>query len=81
MRLLLVEDDPYDAQLVQRAIRKARLPNPVRLVTDRAAAIATGFPFFFCTSLVGDLETVFIDDLRYRRCLQAGEYLFGIGHF
>lgn len=38
--MLVVEDDPYDAKLIQRAIAKARIVNPVQIVEDGAAAIA-----------------------------------------
>ncbi|MBI5830561.1 MAG: response regulator, partial [Chloroflexi bacterium] len=37
--ILLVEDNPDDALLVQRAVRKANLPNPVRVVEDGQAAM------------------------------------------
>ena len=30
--LLIVEDDPYDAKLIKRAIKKARILNPVQVV-------------------------------------------------
>lgn len=38
--LLLVEDDPYDAQLIVRAIKKARILNPVQTVGNGEEAIA-----------------------------------------
>jgi CheY-like chemotaxis protein len=38
--ILLVEDDPNDALLVQRAFRKANLANPVHLVSDGDQAVA-----------------------------------------
>lgn len=37
--LLLVEDDPNDLLLIQRAFAKARLVNPVRIVRDGEEAI------------------------------------------
>ncbi len=37
--ILLVEDDPNDALLLQRAFRKANLANPVRVVEDGDAAV------------------------------------------
>lgn len=37
--ILLVEDDPYDATLIQRAINKARILNPVHRLSDGAQAI------------------------------------------
>ena len=45
-RILLVEDNPYDAALIQRAIAKARILNPVEVVDDGEKAIAylTGQP-------------------------------------
>lgn len=36
--ILLVEDDPNDVLLIQRAFRKARLLNPVHVVNDGADA-------------------------------------------
>lgn len=38
--ILLVEDDPNDVALIQRAFRKARLANPVHVANDGAAAQA-----------------------------------------
>ena len=38
--ILLVEDDPNDVILMQRACRKSRLVNPLEVVTDGEAAIA-----------------------------------------
>ncbi|MBL7043112.1 MAG: hypothetical protein ISR77_31050 [Pirellulaceae bacterium] len=38
--LLIVEDDPYDTKLTKRAIKKARILNPVQTVEDGEAAIA-----------------------------------------
>ncbi len=37
--ILIVEDDPYDSKLIVRAIKKARMLNPVQLVRDGAEAI------------------------------------------
>ncbi|GIW96704.1 MAG: response regulator [Pirellulaceae bacterium] len=37
--LLVVEDDPYDAKLIERAFRKARIVNPLRFVQDGESAI------------------------------------------
>ncbi len=38
--ILLVEDDPNDVLLIQRAFRKARLVNPLQVVRDGEEAIA-----------------------------------------
>ncbi|HYE30746.1 MAG TPA: response regulator [Methylomirabilota bacterium] len=38
--ILLVEDDPNDILLMQRAFNKARLANPLEVVTDGEEAIA-----------------------------------------
>ncbi|MBU1877394.1 MAG: response regulator [Chloroflexi bacterium] len=38
--ILLVEDDPNDVLLVQRAFRKANLINPIQVVGDGEAAVA-----------------------------------------
>lgn len=37
--ILLVEDNPNDAALIQRVARKANLPNPIRPIADGQAAI------------------------------------------
>jgi CheY-like chemotaxis protein len=37
--VLLVEDDPYDAKLIVRAVEKARILNPIQVVADGEAAI------------------------------------------
>lgn len=37
--ILLVEDDPNDVLLIQRAFRKANLENPLQVVNDGEAAI------------------------------------------
>jgi CheY-like chemotaxis protein len=38
--VLLVEDDPYDAKLIVRAVEKARFLNPIETVADGEAAVA-----------------------------------------
>ncbi len=38
--ILLVEDDPNDVLLIQRAFRKAKLISPVQVVKDGEAAVA-----------------------------------------
>ena len=40
MSVLLVEDDPDDVALIQRAFRKANIANPLRVVTDGEEAVA-----------------------------------------
>ncbi len=52
--ILLVEDDPNDVLLVQRAFRKANIINPIQLVGDGEAAI---------TYLAG--EGIYADRTRY----------------
>ncbi len=37
--ILLVEDSPHDVELTLRALKKARLANPVRVVADGALAL------------------------------------------
>jgi CheY-like chemotaxis protein len=37
--ILLVEDDPNDAFLIQRAFRKANLANPIQVMNDGEAAV------------------------------------------
>ena len=37
--ILLVEDNPSDMELVQRAVKEARLSNPLKTVTDAVAAM------------------------------------------
>jgi CheY-like chemotaxis protein len=38
--VLLVEDDPYDARLIVRAIEKARILNPIQVVADGEMAVS-----------------------------------------
>jgi CheY-like chemotaxis protein len=38
--ILIVEDDPNDILLLQRAFRKTKLPHPVQIVSDGEAAVA-----------------------------------------
>jgi len=40
MSVLLVEDNPDDVALIQRAFRKANIANPLRVVTDGEEAVA-----------------------------------------
>lgn len=40
MSVLLVEDNPDDVALIQRAFRKANIANPLRIVTDGEQAVA-----------------------------------------
>lgn len=37
--ILLIEDSPRDAELIQRALTKARLANPIKTVTDGIAGM------------------------------------------
>ncbi|HCF28238.1 MAG TPA: two-component system response regulator, partial [Cyanobacteria bacterium UBA11049] len=37
--ILLVEDDPNDVFLIQRAFRKANLANPIQVMNDGEAAV------------------------------------------
>lgn len=37
--ILLVEDEPADAELIQRALKSAGVANPIRLLTDGEAAL------------------------------------------
>ncbi len=37
--ILIVEDDPFDVKLIQRAMTKARITNPVRVLGDGEMAI------------------------------------------
>ncbi|RMF44325.1 MAG: response regulator [Planctomycetota bacterium] len=37
--LLIVEDDPFDVKLIQRAMSKARIANPCRILSDGEQAI------------------------------------------
>jgi len=37
--ILLVEDEPADAELIQRALKNAGLVNPIRVLTDGEAAL------------------------------------------
>jgi CheY-like chemotaxis protein len=37
--ILLVEDEPADAELIQRALRSAGLVNPIRVLSDGEAAL------------------------------------------
>ena len=45
MEILLVEDNPRDVQLTMRAFEKARMANPLHVVSDGAAAL----DFLFAT--------------------------------
>ena len=40
IEVLLVEDNPGDVELTRIAFRKARVPNPLRVVTDGVQAMA-----------------------------------------
>ncbi len=48
--ILLVEDDPHDAELTLRAIRKHNLTNPIYMVEDGADAL----DFIFCRGAYAD---------------------------
>ena len=48
--ILLVEDNPYDVELMMRALRKNNVANPIHHVEDGAAAL----DFIFCQGKYGD---------------------------
>jgi len=50
--ILLVEDNPRDAELTTRAIKKHNLANPVHVVEDGAEAL----DFIFCRGAYADRE-------------------------
>ncbi len=50
--ILLVEDSPYDAEMVTRAIRKQNIVNPLSVVEDGAAAL----DFIFCRGVYADRD-------------------------
>jgi CheY-like chemotaxis protein len=66
--ILLVEDDPNDVKLIQRAFRKAGLANPVMVVKDGEEAVA----YLSGTELYADREhyplpTLVLLDLKLPR--------------
>ena len=48
--ILLVEDNPYDVELMMRALKKNNVANPIRHVPDGAEAI----DYIFCRGRFGD---------------------------
>ena len=50
--ILLVEDNPHDAELTIRAIKKRNMANPLHLVEDGAQAL----DFIFCRGVYGDRD-------------------------
>jgi CheY-like chemotaxis protein len=54
MEILLVEDNPRDVQLTMRAFEKARMANPLHVVSDGAAAL----DFLFATGPYGGRSKV-----------------------
>jgi two-component system response regulator len=51
--VLLVEDNPLDAELMMRALRKNNVANPIFHVEDGAEAL----DFIFCRGVYGDRRT------------------------
>ncbi len=63
--ILLVEDNPQDAELTMRALKKDRLANRITLVEDGAAAL----DYMFCTGAyagrnIGEAPRVVLLDLK-----------------
>ncbi len=52
--ILIVEDNPHDADLTVRALKKRNLLNPVHVVEDGAEAI----DFIFCRGLYADRDAI-----------------------
>lgn len=52
IEILLVEDNPQDAELTIRALKKRNLANSIRVVQDGAEAL----DFFFCRGAYADME-------------------------
>lgn len=50
--ILLVEDNPRDAELTMRAIKKRNMANPIHLVEDGAQAL----DFILCRGVYGDRD-------------------------
>jgi two-component system response regulator len=50
--ILLVEDNPHDAELTIRAIKKRNMANPLHLVEDGAQAL----DFILCRGVYGDRD-------------------------
>jgi two-component system response regulator len=65
IEVLLVEDNPNDAELALHALKKAKIANPIHLVRDGAEAL----DFLFCTGAYAhrskaDLPRVVLLDLK-----------------
>ncbi|WP_034294941.1 response regulator [Herbaspirillum sp. RV1423] len=63
--ILLVEDNPYDAELSMRALKKKKLANKVEWVQDGADAL----DFIFCTGIYagrpkGELPRLILLDIK-----------------
>lgn len=52
--ILLVEDNPHDAELTIRALKKRNLGNPIHVVVDGAEAL----DFLFCRNAYADRDAV-----------------------
>jgi CheY-like chemotaxis protein len=74
--VLLVEDNPADVELTLRALRKAKLVNPVRVVGDGAAALeilqpADGAAPVMPRVILLDLKLPKVDGLEVLRRLKG----------
>jgi two-component system, response regulator len=79
--ILLVEDNPADVELTRRALRKANIANPLRVVDDGAAAIeyllegsaAAGRPKVPPRLVLLDLKLPKVDGLEVLRRIKGDE--------